>query len=240
MRRDPRHVYRALQSKTRQPQTDLERSLFVLLHGGPALTALTPHRPWAAGTLLDPSMKYPYEVFKNDATRGVIEAFLIASEEDNVVGTALDMPAEEVNAYRQLFFDTTTFVTDLDLMVYMQNIPEDSPVKPLYKIAFHQGIGALRWQFCRNKGEIQPADVVRTVMTDSYFRSLEHRGQPITSKAAKEAGRMASTALVAARVLLQDHETGNDDIESLRMKFEEIKKNRTVEDFSNAGEELLH
>jgi len=240
MRRDPRHVVRAMQNRNRQPSTDLERSLFVRLHGGQALTDLTPLRPWDSGCLADPALGYPYEIFHNEQTRGVMEAFLIASDEDHVIGAALDMPAEEVDAYRQLFFDTKTFITDLDLIVYLQNISEESPAKALYKIAFHQGIGALRWHFCRDKGQVQPGDVVRTLMTDSFFRSLEHRGQSITSKAAKEAGRMANTALMAARVLLQDADAVDNDIEFLRMKFEEVKHNRTVNDFTEAGEELVH
>jgi len=240
MRRDPRHVFRAMHSRSRQPETDLERSLFVRVHGGKALTEETPLRPWDPTCLLDPALKYPYEIFSDPQTRGVMEAFLIASSEDSIIGAALDMPAEEVDAYRRLFFDTRTFITDLDLIVYLQQIPEDDAVKPLYKIAFHQGIGALRWHFCRDKGQVQPGDVVRTLMTDAFFRSLEHRGQSITSKAAKEAGRMANTALMAARVLLQDSDVVENDIESLRMKFEEVRHTRTVDDFTKAGEELVH
>jgi len=240
MRRDPRHIFKDMYHQARQPANDLERSLFVLLHGGPALTALTPLRPWTDSCLIDPSVKYPFEVYSREATRGVMEAFLIASDEDHSIGDALEMPYDEVSAYRTLFFDTRVFATDLDLIVFMQQIPEDAPAKALYKIAFHQGLGALRWQFCRKKGEVQPGDVVRTLMTDSFFRSLEHRGQSITSKAAKEAGRMANNALTAARVLLNDVDAVDNDIESLRMKFEEIKRNRTVDDFAKAGEEIVH
>jgi hypothetical protein len=240
VRRDPRHVFRALSEKTRVPETELERSLYVTLHGAGELAKATPLRPWTSSDLIDPSLGYPLEVYRTDGTRGLMEAFLIATGDDHEVANALGMSTDEVGAYRTLFFDTSKFKTDLDIMVYLQAIPEDAPNKALFKIAFHQGIGALRWHYCRNKGEVNPGDVVRTIMTDSFYRSLEHRGQPITSKAAKEAAKMANAALVSARVLLNDIDQTDSNIESLRMKFEEIRKNRTVEDLAKAGLELVH
>jgi hypothetical protein len=238
--RDPRYRYAGIINKRRIPESDLERSLFVLLHGAEELTALTPQRPWSANTIVDPSVAYPYDIFKVDATRIVLEAFLLATEEDNEISSALSMPADEVSAYRHLFFDTTIFKTDLDIIVYLQSIPDDSPYKGLYKIAFHQGIAALRWHFCRDKGHVEPGDVVRTLMTDTFFRSLEHRGQSITSKAAKEAAKMASTALLCAKTLLQEATTSESDIESLRMKFEEIRSSRTIQDLAKSGIEVIH
>jgi len=238
--RDPRYRYSGIRNKTRIPESDLERSLFVLIYGDAELNNLTPHRPWNNNTIVDPSIKYPFDVFNIDATRTVIEAFLLATEEDHEVGTALTMPADEVSAYRHLFFDTSVFKTDLDIIVYLQSIPDDAPYKGLYKIAFHQGIGALRWHFCRDKGHVEPTDVVRTLMTDTFFRSLEHRGQSITSKAAKEAAKMANTALLCAKTLLQDASTSESDIESLRMKFEEIRSSRTIQDLEKSGIEVIH
>ena len=238
--RDPRYRYVSIKEKTRIPESDLERSLFVLLHGPEALTTLTPQRPWDHTTVIDPSVSYPYDVFKIDATRIVLEAFLLATSEDNEIGNALSMPSDEVSAYRYLFFDTTIFKTDLDIIVYLQSIPDDLPYKGLYKIAFHQGISALRWHFCRDKGHVEPGDVVRTLMTDTFFRSLEHRGQSITSKAAKEAAKMANTALLCAKTLLQEATTTESDIESLRMKFEEIRSSRTIKDLEKSGIEVIH
>ena len=238
--RDPRHRYLSIRNRTRTPESDLERSLFVTFHGAEELNKLTPHRVWDANTLVDPSLAYPLEMFRNESTRVILEAFLVATDEDSEAGTALAMPVDEVSAYRHLFFDTEIFRTDLDIIVYLQNIPDDAPYKGLYKIAFHQGIDALRWHFCRDKGHVEPASVIRTLMTDTFFRSLEHRGQSITSKAAKEAAKMASTALLCAKTLLQEWSTTENDIESLRMKFEEIRNSRTIQDLEKSGIEVIH
>jgi hypothetical protein len=112
----------------------------------------------------------------------------------------------------------------------LQSIAEDDPHKALYRVAFHQGLGALRWQFCRNKGEVPAEDVIRTIMTDAYFRSMEHRGQIITSKLAREAAKYAKISLECARAILQKSDTADESTEDLRIKFEAARQNRTIDD----------
>jgi hypothetical protein len=236
----PRHRYDELRKKARAPVTEAERSLYVLLHGEAELNKAVPLRPWDAGKVVDPSVQYPYGVFCTDEVRAVLEAFLLASEDNARICEATAMPAEEINIYRELFFDTAQFRTDLELIVFLQQIPDEATYKPLYKIAFHQGLGALRWHFCRDKGQVEPETVVRNVMTDSYYRSLEHRGQAVTSKVAKEASRLAKTALDCARVLLTEH-SGGSDTEDLRIRFEQARKNRNIEQLQQTSPgEVLH
>jgi hypothetical protein len=240
---NPRHLYEALKRKARAPETESERSLYVLLHGEKELNKAVPHRPWDTNSQVDLSVQYPYGVFSTAEVRSVLEAFLIATDNNAQISNAIAMPAEEIDIYRTLFFDTTTFRTDLELIIFLQGIPDDESnknIKALYKIAFHQGLGALRWHFCRDKGQVTPEVVIRSVMTDSYYRSLEHRGQQITSKVAKEASRQARTAMDCARVLLTD-QTGNADAEDLRIKFEQARKNRTIDQhLQDNPSEILH
>jgi len=238
---NPRHRYDALKRKARAPETESERSLYVLLHGPEELNKAVPLRTWDDTQVIDPSVEYPFNVFHTPAVRSVLEAFLIASTDNAAICEALAMPAEEVNVYRSLFFDTDTFKTDLELIVFLQQVSaEDESTWQLYKIAFHQGLGALRWHFCRDKGQVSPEVVIRSVMTDSYYRSLEHRGQAVTSKVAKEASRLARTAMDCARTLLTD-QTGNADAEDLRIKFEQARKNRTIDQYAQVNpNEIMH
>lgn len=238
---NPRHRYEELARKARAPETESERSLYVLLHGAEELNKAVPLRPWDSGQIVDPSVQYPYGIFRTPEIRAFLEAFLIASDNNAEICMALAMPAEEIDIYRNLFFDTSTFRTDLELIIFMQDIPDEGQNKQLYKIAFHQGLGALRWHFCRDKGQIPPETVMRSIMTDSYYRSLEHRGQAVTSKVAKEASRLARTAMDCARVLLTEHSGGTSDAEDLRIKFEQARKNRTIEQHLKVNpSEILH
>lgn len=238
---NPRQLYESIAQRRKTPDTDLERSLFVALHGAEELNKLTVHRPWGADNIVDPSLTYPLGVFRTEETRPVMEAFLLATPADHEVGQALGMNTDEVSIYRSLFFDTEVFRTDLELIVFMQGIPEDDPYKKMYKIAFHQGIGALRWQFCRDKGTVEAETVIKTVMTDAFYRSLEHRGMPITSKVAKEASRLAKLSLDCAK-LITDNEVGGGDDTGLSFKFEQVRKNRSVNDLiqDTGTSEVLH
>lgn len=227
---NPRHRYEALASRRRIPETNHERSLFVALHGKELLDKENPLRPWNPDQDIDTFLIYPMLVFKTDSIRSILEAFMIASDSDFLISQAISMPPEEVNLYRELFFDTSVFRTELEIMVFMQEIPEDHPYKPYYRIAYHQGLGALQWHFCRNKGEVLAQDVVKTLMTDSYFRALEHRGQLITGKLAREAAKYAKISLECARALLGTNDFINEDAENLRIRFEEARGNRTVDD----------
>lgn len=238
---NPRKLYESIAQRRKTPDTELERSLFVALHGASELNKLTVHRPWDDDQMIDPSLTYPLGVFRTDETRPVMEAFLLATEEDHEVGQALGMNIDEVSIYRSLFFDTSVFRTDLEIIVFMQNISEEDPYKKMYKIAFHQGIGALRWHFCRDKGEVAAEKVIKTVMTDAYYRSLEHRGMPITSKVAKEAARLAKLSLDCAK-LITENEVHEGDDKDLSFKFEQVRKNRSVEDLKQdtGTSEVLH
>jgi len=239
MTRNPRHCYLAIRDQSYVPDTDAERTLYVTLHGEKALNKVTPLRKWGTEEDLDPSLAYPINVFRDATTRAVLEAFLLATNDNNYVSLALAMPAEEVDIYRKLFFDTSVFRTDLDIMVYLNQLPEDSSELRLYKIAYHQGVESLRWHFCRDKGVADPDAVMRTVMTDSYYRYLEHRGLPATHTLAKEAMKNSKVALDCAKTLAEN--TVNADTEGLQIKFEEVRRNRTVEQLMETGiSEILH
>lgn len=242
MKINPYRVYEGIRSQTRVPETELERSLFVQLHGPEALTKVLPLRPWGKDTLLDPSIHYPWTVFNIAEVRVVLEAFLLSTEDDYQIYDALRVPADEVGAYRALFFDTSVFRTDLELIVFLRRFSDDEVTKKLYRIAFHQGFGALRWHMCRDKGTVEPEDVIKSVMTDSFYRSLEHRGASLTSKLAKEASNYARVSLECARTLVRDRAPGHADIEDLRIRFEEAKKIRNINDLKveMGGEEVMH
>lgn len=227
--RNPRHRYEAIATRKGVPETDIERSLYVVLHGKDALNSVSPLRLWQ-DQVPDEVIIYPLFVFKTESIRTILEAFLISSKSDFSISEAISMPPEEVNAYRELFFDTTVFRTELEMIAFMQEIPEDHPAKPLYRVAYHQGLGALQWHFCRNKGEVPAEDVVKTLMTDTYFRALEHRGQVITGKLAREAAKYAKISLECARAMLGDRNSFDEDSEGLRIKFEETRGNRTIVD----------
>ena len=144
MQCNPYHVYEAVAFKKRAPETELERSLYVVIHGTEALNKAVPLRPWDESSIIDPRLAYPYSIFDNPKLKGILEAFLVASPDDSEVSESLAMDIDEVATYRSLFFDTRVFRTELERIAFLSEIPESNPTKKLYRIAFHQGLGALR------------------------------------------------------------------------------------------------
>lgn len=242
MKINPYHVFESIRDKRRIPETTFERALYVKLHGTEALEAAVPLKPWDADTVIDPALEYPWNIFCIPDIRSILEAFLLATNDDFEIHEALHVPLNELGIYRELFFDTSVFRSDLELIVFLRGLPDDADTKKLYRIAFHQGIGALRWNLCRDKGYVEPEAVIKTVMTDSFYRSLEHRGTPLTHKLAKEASNFARMSLECARTLVKDTGVNQADIEDLRIRFEEAKTNRTVHDLNKEmnGEEVMH
>jgi hypothetical protein len=240
--RNPRHRYEDILNKKRAPDGEYERALFVELHGVEELNKLLPHKPWRENTKQPSTFNYPYNVFRNEDTRAVLEAFLLSNTNDQDIAKAIAMEPEEVGQYRYLFFDTSVFHSDLELIVFIQDIPDDFKYKELFKIGFHQGFKALRWQFCRDKGDISIEEVLRTQMLDAHFRAIEHRGKAITGKIPKEARNYARFAISCAKTLqsIQDADHLDDDEESLRIKFKNAESNRTILDIANDPSEVLH
>ena len=233
MRRlSPRHRYEGFKNQQLVPETEVERSLYVILHGGEALSKVCPLKPWDETSLLEPSIEYPHYVFNQESVRAVLEAFLLSTDDDYRISQALEMPLDEIDVYRHLYFDTTVFRTQLERIVFMQEFPEEHPHKKLYNIALRHGFDALRWHFCQARGEMTPELVIKTVMTDAYFRSLEHRGLISTSKLAREAAKYAKISIDCARTLIAKSETVDETTENLRLKFEQVRKNRTIEDLT--------
>jgi len=242
---DPRHRYAAIAAALEEPKNSLERSLYVALHGADTLNTLTPNRPWAADQVPEPDLEYPLFIFKNIRLRALLEAFLLSTDKVFEISEALAMSPNEISAYKNLFFDTSVFRTELELIVFLQSFPVDSEEVKYYKVAYHQGFGALKWHFCRDKGVVTPENVVKTIMTDAFYRSLEHRGLSITSKTAKEAAKLAKVSLDCARTLMAEATMMDSNPDSLRILFDEVKDNRKLDDFEEnsdnmGGMEIIH
>jgi hypothetical protein len=84
-----------------------------------------------------------------------------------------------------------------------------------------------------------PEEIIKTLMTDTYYRALEHRGLPITGKVAKEALKLARVSMDCAKTLINGGPSlSEEDANSLKVQFEQVRKNRTIADLGDT--EILH
>ena len=238
---DPRHRYNALRERKQLPESDAERTIYVLIHTEAVFNKDLPLKPWPAKQVLDPVGHYAWDIYNNLALRNLFEAFLFASEDNELVYNSLGVDYDEIGFYRTLFFDTNVFRNDLERIAWMQTIPDSDSQKELFRIAFNQGLAALRWHYCRNKGEVSPEEAEKVVLTDSFVQYLGHRGKPLTGKVAKEARGLSKVILEAVKTMRTKEDTFDGaSSEGIRFKFTQARDNKTLEDLQAEGVEVIH
>lgn len=239
---NPQHRYVAINESTLTPENEMERALYVVLHGVKKLNKKTPLKPWQENQIISDETKYAYDIFCTQELRSLLEAFLLATTDDYEIHQATGVTVDEIQHYRHLFFDTTVFRNDLDIIAFLRNIPDDEPTKELYKMAFHQGFGALRWTYCRDKGGIDADTALKTILSDSYFQYLTNRGKPLTSKVAKEARDIAKTAISCVQTLHNkpEEDKTKEDSTGLKFMFESARPNKTLSQVQKDGTKVVH
>lgn len=236
---NPRHRIRALETLSRAPEDDTERAIVVLLHGEEALNELTPLRPWREGTAINEFLVYATSLYQTLAQRPYIEASLISTEDDEIIAKSFKFAQEEVEYYRNYFFDTNVFRNRVQIVSYIAGLPEDSMDKQLMSLAYNNGFGALRYHFTPDKELIDETEVLRTTMTDAFYRSQAHRGRPLTSKASKESLRWAQTAVTCSKMLMKD-EANPATTKDIEFKFVEGSANLDIHTLENEGIKVVH
>lgn len=212
------------------------------MHGEKAFNEDIPLKPWDKAQVLDPTSYYAWEIFSNKALKGIFEAFLFSTADNELIYESLGVNTDEISFYRNYFFDTEAFRNDLERISWVQAIPETDPYKELFKMAFNQGFAALRWHYCRSKGEVTPEEAEQTVLMDSYVQYLSHRGKPLTNKVAKEARNLGRTIIDTVKTIRAKNVMGEmpGSSEAIRFKFEQLRTTRTVEDLKSEGIEVMN
>lgn len=236
---NPRHRIQAMETLSRLPEDEIERMLVVLLHGEETLNKLVPLKPWRKGTPTDSTLEYALDLYLLEEQRAYIEASLICCDDNALIAKAFKFDEEEVQYYRHCFFDTSVFRNYAHTIHYIRTLPDESFGKQLISMGFHNGFGAIRYHFTPNKELVGEDEVLRTTMTDAYYRSQAHRGRPLTSKAAKESLKWAHTAIACSKMLLRD-ETPQQSAGDLKFKFVEGQKTTDIRNLEDAGIKVIH
>jgi len=240
--RDPRHRYNAFLNRKVLPADGTERTLYVLMHGEVVFNEDLPLKPWDKKQVLDPTSYYAWEIFMNPSLKGIFEAFLFSTPDNELVYESLGVNTDEISFYRTVLFDTDAFRNDLERISWVQAIPETDSSKELFKMAFNQGFAALRWHYCRSKGEVSPEEAEQVVLTDSYVQYLSHRGKSLTNKTAKEARNLSRIIIDTVKTIRAKNTMGDmpGNSEAIRFKFEQLRTTRTVEDLAREGIEVMN
>ena len=236
---NPRHYIDGLRSESVVPETPTERALFVLLHGAARLNELVPLKPWSDSATVDDCLREAWDLYSVHEQRVYLEACLFSTEDNAAIASSFRANEETVQYYRLCFFDTSVFTTGFSEIPYLASLPDNTLEKQLMTIAFHGGFGALRFHFSRDKGLISEEEVLRTTMTDAYYRSQAHRGRALTHKATKEALKWAHTAITCGKMLMKEESTGQSSGD-IAFKFKHEQTTTSIHQLETDGVKVIH
>jgi hypothetical protein len=183
MGRDP--DFRYYEARAGQPSDDLTKALMDVL-------ADAPH--------VDLRVQYAYDLYRVLDHRAAMDAFSLARADHASIVEALEVPVDVITAYQHLFFDVRVFRNKLERITYAQQYPAEEH-RGLMESALEAGVDYLRWAYNAPLPTLSPRTIVRKAMVDTYFRSMAHRGNHISSDTSKQALKWFSTAVKNASIM---------------------------------------
>jgi hypothetical protein len=150
---------------------------------------------------VSPESEGAYELFLTPRHRTAMDAFFLAKAPIDLIAKVLEMQPSVAAAYGYLFMDTSVFQNRLELISYAMNYDSDEYGKELVRAAVTAGPEYLMWSYGGSVGEVDSHFIVRKTMVDSFFRSMAHKGNALTSGVAKEAQKWMQTAIRNAEIL---------------------------------------
>lgn len=184
---------------------------------------------------------YAYDLFLDETHRAVIDAFLLSKMELPQASRALEIPQSALEAYRHLFMDLNAFRNKLELISYSINYEGSDYGKDLVRAAVSIGPDYLLWSFGDKGTEIDTRYIVRRTMMDSFFRSMAHKGNSLTSGVAKESKGWMAAAVKNAELLEKlDPRTAKNAVDELRIALESRDDTVPAEQAPVPLNEILH
>jgi hypothetical protein len=215
----PRHRYhvalKAAEAKRELPRDPKMAALCELLQGKPCELA---------------DVEYAYDLFSNVQHRATMDAFILAKTPADKIKECLEIGIPTIVTYHELFMDATVFRNKLELLSYAHDYDGDETTKALVLAGVRHGPAYLMWSL-GSQQELDPRAVVRQAMTDTYFRSMAHKGNSLTSLVAKEAHRWAASSIRTAQIVEQiDPRSTKEAFDELRLALLGVDDTKTVAD----------
>ena len=163
---------------------------------------------------LDRTGRVVLSMRRSETQREILEALILSACPEETIERALAVPKEATAWYRELFFDTTAFLTDLDKIEYLPNY-EDDFGRELKNRAVSLGYEFVLFTYANlvPKTEVQKQLVERMFMATAYkAMSMNYSGirTEITKNAVKHAELMLKAYEALRRYSDDDPSSGHD------------------------------
>lgn len=201
-----------------------ERDLYAILSG--KVTAKT-----------SASVIRAHEIFSREFKRETLEALLLAGAGASEVEDVLRVPEDVTEVYRKLFFDTSVFEDELDIIDYAKSIPPDTFGGELKQFGVDLGKECLKVRLACGKYTVEPGIVLAGVRSTAYMMTQLAKINRADSSMANAALRWAQVSL---RAVPEEEKAEQAGIEKLQLALETRDETTDAEKSGIPKDEILH
>lgn len=192
-------VTEALMARALRVQADLRKRKEPATDYTPAMKDYFNFRK--VGVLPGTPLRVAMRIFGDPIQKEICEAMLLAEADPTDIEEAFGIPADGMEVYKELFFDTKAFATKLDRISYIENY-EDPFGKELKVRAFSLGPEFVYFKY----GNLLPRtdkqrELVKRMFMSSAYRAMEANFNPIGSQVSKQALEWSKNMLKAYEAL---------------------------------------
>lgn len=201
-----------------------ERDLYAILSGKKA-------------DAVSDSVRRAYGIFSREFKRETLESLLLVGAGSSEVEQVLRVPEDVTEIYRKLFFDTTVFEDELDIIDYAKSIPAETFGGELKQFAVDLGKECLKIRLSRGSYSVDVMTVVDGVRSTAYMMTQLAKINQADSSLANAALRWAQVSL---RAVPDEEKSEQAGIEKLKLALETTDETTNEEKSGIPKEKILH
>lgn len=218
-------VVEAVESKKKP--TDLagaERDFYALLSGKDT-------------SKVSDSVRRAHEIFSREFKRETLEALLLVGAGAAEVDHVLRVPEDVTEVYRKLFFDTTVFEDELDIIDYAKSISAKTFGGELKQFAVDLGKECLKIRLSRGTYAVDTGTVIDGVRSTAYMMTQLVKINQADSSLANAALKWAQVSL---RAVPDEEKSEQAGVEKLQLALETRDETTDEERSGIPKEKILH
>jgi hypothetical protein len=212
----------AADEKTACPSDKLEQALYLLL------------RENASNELVERA----YDIYTHEFKREVLESFLLVGTTPEEINAIVRVPEAVTEVYAHLFFDTSIFADDLDIINYAYTYKHSKFGRELKRFAVDLGRECLKIRISRGAYNINTTVTQQGIRSTAFLMSQLVRVNKVDSGLANAALRWAQVGLRATEE--KDSKEGDAVLEQFRMALETREETTSADQSGISPEDILH
>jgi hypothetical protein len=182
-----------------------------------------------------------YEIYRSPYHH-VMDALCLCAANATEVESALELREGVYAVYQTLFFDRTVFNSVFAMRQYVEQLQLTKNEREIYELALIEGATRLLDRYrLKPRPALDPQVVLEDIMNEAYSRAFEHRGKPITSKAAQESFKWGRAAAATAATIKSATATNrvSDALAALEFALTSKSLTKTPEELGITRDEIL-